>query len=283
MPICRYQEATGAAPSPHTGPQPLSPPSTPCLRPSGWTLDWQLQRQPPPVPRRLQLIAYVCVYMRTLHTHTHTRARTAPRVPGSGGRHTAKISAWGTKERWIQHLVQPGLRLGGQRVKEAGEGWMALGWQPMDGAGRMEGTAALCPASFPLLPDQCQARGGGKEGWHWEAGKRGGVRSALAGPCSFGCRFSILPSVSLLSPPPFSLSPSSIAKCKEENRPSSRPPNLSQTPLSSPQLTTPHHHQPSAFSSRVRSPSFTGLRPHTPTGAMFSKNRHMGVFFFKAT
>lgn len=116
-----------------------------------------------------------------------------------------------------------------------------------DRAGRMEGTDALCPASLPLSRRSVPSwgdgvRGGWGKGGIWKAGRGGELGPPRLGSAGTGCRLSTLPSVSLLSPPPFSFSlpPSSTANRKEENRVLIPPtPNLCQTP--SPPHNSPHH------------------------------------------
>lgn len=78
-----------------------------------------------------------------------------------------------------------------------------------DGAGRMEGTDALCPASLPLSPRSVPSWGDGEreDGGRvafggWQRGELGPPRLGSAGT---GCCLSTLPSVSLPPPPPFSL------------------------------------------------------------------------------
>lgn len=147
-----------------------------------------------------------------------------------------------------------------------------------DGAGRMEGTDALCPASLPLSPRSVPSWGGwgeGRmgEGWHlesWQAGGGGELGPPRLGSAGTGCCLSTLPSVSLLSPPPFSLSLSIHNKMKrgKQGLHSAHPQPLPDPLSSFPQLTTPHHHQAICALSSW-SPSFIRLRPHTKTGAMF--------------
>ena len=129
------------------------------------------------------------------------------------------------------------------------EAEMALGWQPMELGEWREQMLFAQPPSLSLR-DQCQAGGMGRgrmgEGWHLESwhGGGGGLGPPRLGSAGTGCRLSTLPSVSLLPTPhslSFSLSPSSTAKRKEENRVLILPtPNLYQTP-SPPSHNSPHH------------------------------------------
>lgn len=123
-----------------------------------------------------------------------------------------------------------------------------------DRAGRMEGTDALCPASLPLSRKSVPSwgdgvRGGWGKGGIWKAGGGGGeLGPPRLGSAGTGCRLSTLPSVSLLSPPPFSLflSPSFIhskLKRRKQGPHSAHPQPLPDPLFSSPQLTTPYHHQ----------------------------------------
>lgn len=148
-----------------------------------------------------------------------------------------------------------------------------------DGAGRMEGTDALCPGSLPLSPRSVPSWGDGeKGGWGkggiWKAGRRGGAGSAQAGQC----RHWLLPlhsAICLASlPTPFlSLSLSLHPQQNEKRKTGSSfcpPPTSTRPPLL---LPTTHHTipTPSHLCSLLlaRSPSFIRLRPHTKTGAMF--------------
>lgn len=145
-----------------------------------------------------------------------------------------------------------------------------------DRAGRMEGTDALCPASLPLSQRSVPSwgdgeRGGWGKGGIWKAGRRGELGPPRLGSAGTGCRLSTLPSVSLLSPPPFSLSLLHPQQTEKKTGSSFRPPPTSARP---PRLLPTTHHTippPSHLCSLLlaRSPSFTRLRPHTKTGAMF--------------
>lgn len=154
---------------------------------------------------------------------------------------------------------------------------MALGWQPMElGEWREQMLFAQPPSlSLPEISAKLGGWGEGRmgEGWHLESWQAEGAGSAQAGQCRHWLPplHSAICLASLPTHfPSFSLSPSPTAKRKEENRVLIPPtPNLSQTPLfSSPQLTTPYHHQAICALLLAQSPSFTRLRPHTRTGAI---------------
>lgn len=131
---------------------------------------------------------------------------------------------------------------------------MALGWQPIERGEWREQMLFAQPPSLSL-GDQCQAggMGRGEDGGRVAFGKLAGGGGGELGPprlgsAGTGCRLSTLPSVSLLSPPPFSLflSPSSTAN-RTENRVLIPPtPNLCQTP-SPPPHNSPHHNHHQAI------------------------------------
>ena len=156
-----------------------------------------------------------------------------------------------------------------------------------DGAGRMEGTDALCPASLPLSPRSVPSWGdGGREdggrvafgGW-----QRGGAGSAQAGQC----RHWLLPlhsAICLASPPTpflslfFSLSFTHSKTKRGKQGPHSAHPQ----PLPDPSCPPTTHHTtppPSHLCCLLlaRSPSLLRLHPHTKSGAMFLKNRYMYI------
>ena len=157
-----------------------------------------------------------------------------------------------------------------------------------DGAGRMEGTDALCPASLPLSPRSVPSWGDGdrEDGGRvafggWQRGELGPPRLGSAGT---GCCLSTLPSVSLLPPPPFSLFLSLLHPQQNEERKtgsSSRPPPTSAGPLSSshnsPHYTTP---KPSVLSPSGSVTFFPSLSPSHQDGCnVFKKQIH--VYFTK--
>lgn len=128
---------------------------------------------------------------------------------------------------------------------------MALGWQPMElGEWREQMLFAQSPSlSLPEISAKLGGWGEGKmgEGWHlesWQAGWGGELGPPKLGSAGTGCRLSTLPSVSLLSPPPFSLSLSfsfsfNHSKMKRGRQgPHSTHPNLGTTPFF---LPTTHH------------------------------------------
>lgn len=146
-----------------------------------------------------------------------------------------------------------------------------------DRAGRMEGTDALCPASLPLSRRSVPSwgdgvRGGWGKGGIWKAGRGGSwVRPGWAVPALAAA--SPLCHLSRFSPHPLSLSLSLLHPQQTEKKKtgsSFRPPPTSARP---PLLPTTHHTipPPSHLCSLLlaQPPSFTRLRPHTKTGAMF--------------
>ena len=137
------------------------------------------------------------------------------------------------------------------------------------------------------LRDQCQAGGMGRgrmgEGWHLEAGRGGSwVRPGWAVPALAAasplCHLSRSPHPLSLS---FSLSPSSTAKRREENRVLIPPtPNLCRTPLILPQLTTLYHHQAICAVSSGSVTFFPSPSPSHQDGCnVFKKQIH--VYFTK--
>lgn len=162
---------------------------------------------------------------------------------------------------------------------------MALGWQPMELGEWREQMLFAQPPSLSLR-DQCQAGGMGRgrmgEGWHLEAGRRGELGPPRLGSAGTGCRLSTLPSVSLLSPPPFSLFLSLSFIHSKTKRGKQGPHSAHPQPLPdpSPPLTTHHTTPPPSHLCSLllaRSPSFLRLRPHTKMGAMFLKNRYLYI------
>lgn len=152
---------------------------------------------------------------------------------------------------------------------------MAQGWQPMElGEWREQMLFAQSPSlSLPEISAKLGGWGEGKmgEGWHlesWQAGWGGELGPPKLGSAGTGCRLSTLPSVSLLSPPPFSLSlffSFSFNKTGSSFHPS-QPRYHPLPPHNSPHHTTT---KPSVFSLLLaRPPSFTRLHPHAKTGAI---------------
>lgn len=155
---------------------------------------------------------------------------------------------------------------------------MALGWQPMEPGEWREQMLFAQPPSLSLPEISAKLGGWGGGGWGkggiWRAGRRRKLGPPRLGSAGTGCRLSTLPSVSLLSPPPFSLflSLSFIhSKTKRGKQgPHSAHPQPQQSPSATPpELTTPPP-PPSQLRSLLlaRSPSFTRLRPRTRTGAI---------------
>lgn len=157
---------------------------------------------------------------------------------------------------------------------------MALGWQPIERGEWREQMLFAQPPSLSL-GDQCQAggMGRGEDGGRVAFGKLAGggsgggswVRPGWAVPALAAA--SPLCHLSHFSPHPLFLSFSLLHPQQTERKTGSsfRPPPTSARP---PHLLPTTHHTippPSHLCSLLlaRSPSFTRLRPHTKTGAMF--------------